>query len=473
MLSSIRKFSKTIPAKILLVIMIVPFILWGMGGVFNSGNANNIAKLNGQNISTQDFIDFINNSRIDSKTLKENIDKNILEEILSNLISKKMLEMEIENLNLIFSENSLAHSIRNNKNFSDETKKFSRIKYEKFLLSQSMTASQFENKYKNTELKKKLFSYISGGIKAPIFFTNNSYLEQTSKIEIDFLSLEEKYRKIENFSNEEIKSFVQENKDKLEDEYIDFSYIRISPMDLIGSNEFSELFYKKIDEIENKILNGSSMNNLLKEYKFILNSKKDFILSEKSENFERKIFKQRKNNKLQLIEEDKFYIIYKVDKINRVLPTLNDEKFTTKIKKILFEENKYEYNKKLLSEIDNKKFNNESFEKLSNNNKKNTILNSIQDTEKFTSDSLKILYSLPINSFTLIADKNNNVYISQIKNIVRKNISKNSDEFENFKNQANLKMRDNLYSSYDLFLNDEYEIIVNQKTLERVKNYFE
>ena len=49
MLSSIRKFSKTIPAKILLVIMIVPFILWGMGGVFNSGNANNIAKLNGQN----------------------------------------------------------------------------------------------------------------------------------------------------------------------------------------------------------------------------------------------------------------------------------------------------------------------------------------------------------------------------------------------------------------------------------------
>jgi len=73
----------------------------------------------------------------------------------------------------------------------------------------------------------------------------------------------------------------------------------------------------------------------------------------------------------------------------------------------------------------------------------------------------------------MIADKKNKIYISQIKNIVKKNISKNSDEFENFKNQANLKMRDNLYSSYDLFLNDEYKIIVNQKTLERVKNYFE
>ena len=155
MLSSIRNFSKTIIAKIFLVIIIIPFVFWGMGGVFNSGNTNNVAKLNDYNISTQDFIDFINNSKIDSRTLKENIDKNILEEILSNLISRTMLDMEIKNLNLFLSEDSLAYAIRNNKNFSDETKKFSRIKYEKFLLSQNLAATEFEKKYKNAELKKK------------------------------------------------------------------------------------------------------------------------------------------------------------------------------------------------------------------------------------------------------------------------------------------------------------------------------
>ena len=38
MLNNIRNFSKTIFAKILLVIIIIPFVFWGMGGVFNSGN---------------------------------------------------------------------------------------------------------------------------------------------------------------------------------------------------------------------------------------------------------------------------------------------------------------------------------------------------------------------------------------------------------------------------------------------------
>jgi peptidyl-prolyl cis-trans isomerase D len=472
MLSSIRKFSKTIIAKIFLVIIIIPFVFWGMGGVFNSGNTNNVAKLNDYNISTQDFIDFINNSKIDSKTLKENIDKNILEEILSNLISRTMLDMEIKNLNLFLSEDSLAYAIRNNKNFSDETKKFSRIKYEKFLLSQNLAATEFEKKYKNAELKKKLFSYISGGIKAPIFLTNRSFLEQTSKLEISFFSLKDKYKKKENITDKEVKSFIKENENELKNDYIDFTYTKIAPQDLTGSPEFSEFFYKKIDEIENKISNGSSLYDLKNEYKFLTDTKENFIISEKSENFEKKIYELRDDVKIQLIEEDKFYIIYQVDKISNTLPLTSDQKFLNEIKNILFENNKYEYNQSLLSEINNKKFDNERFKDLSNNNIKNITLNSIKDTKKFTEDSLKILYSLPIKSFTLVADLDNNIYIAKINNIIKKNISKTSSEFKNFSDQANIKIRDNLYSSYDLFLNDEYEIIINQKTLERVKNYF-
>ena len=59
MLNNIRSFSKTIFAKILLVIIIIPFVFWGMGGLFSSGNSNNIAKVNNENITTKDFIDYI------------------------------------------------------------------------------------------------------------------------------------------------------------------------------------------------------------------------------------------------------------------------------------------------------------------------------------------------------------------------------------------------------------------------------
>ena len=170
MLHNIRKFSKTFLAKIVLVIMIVPFVLWGMGGVFNSGNTNNVAKINNKSISTQDFMNFLNNSNIDTETVRENLENNVLEQLVSTLISEKLLEMEIKDLNLKISEKSLAKNIRKNPNFFDENNKFSRIKYEKFLLSSNLSAANFEMRLKNNELQKKLFYYIGGGLKTPFFY---------------------------------------------------------------------------------------------------------------------------------------------------------------------------------------------------------------------------------------------------------------------------------------------------------------
>ena len=64
MLNSIRKFSNTLWAKILLCIVIVPFVFWGMGNVFSGGNKNIIAKINNKKISTQDFMNHINKLNI-------------------------------------------------------------------------------------------------------------------------------------------------------------------------------------------------------------------------------------------------------------------------------------------------------------------------------------------------------------------------------------------------------------------------
>ena len=111
MLNNIRNFSKTISAKILMVIIIIPFVFWGMGGVFNRGNTNNIVKINNHSISAQDFMNYLNDSRIDSNVIKENINNNIIEELLSGLISSNLIEMEMKKLNLFIDEKSLAKKI--------------------------------------------------------------------------------------------------------------------------------------------------------------------------------------------------------------------------------------------------------------------------------------------------------------------------------------------------------------------------
>ena len=64
MIGSFRNFAKTKFAGLLVFIMIIPFVFWGMGSMFSSGNTNNVAKINKSNISTQDFINHINLSLI-------------------------------------------------------------------------------------------------------------------------------------------------------------------------------------------------------------------------------------------------------------------------------------------------------------------------------------------------------------------------------------------------------------------------
>ena len=54
MIGSLRNFAKTKLAGVLVFIIIIPFVFWGMGSMFNSGNSNNIAKINNTNVSTQD-----------------------------------------------------------------------------------------------------------------------------------------------------------------------------------------------------------------------------------------------------------------------------------------------------------------------------------------------------------------------------------------------------------------------------------
>ena len=127
-------------------------------------------------------MDHLNSSRISLETIKENIENNILEEILPELISKKMIHLEKQNLNLIISDKILKKRIKENENFLDEDKKFSRVKYEKFLISSNITAVDFETKLRNSELKKNLFSYIVGGIKSPTFLSNNTFKEQNKKL---------------------------------------------------------------------------------------------------------------------------------------------------------------------------------------------------------------------------------------------------------------------------------------------------
>ena len=123
---------------ILIVVIVIAFGFGGFGGGFMSNNQNNIVKINKINITTQDFINYINKTGISQQVIKDNLNKDIIEELLSGLISTTLLDLEVKDFNIKFSESSLSKIIKLNDNFIDENGVFQRTKYEKFLLESNM-----------------------------------------------------------------------------------------------------------------------------------------------------------------------------------------------------------------------------------------------------------------------------------------------------------------------------------------------
>ena len=473
MLNKIRSFSKTIFAKVLLVVMIIPFVFWGMGGSFNSGNSNNIAKIDNYNISTQDFMDYLNASNITSTELKDN---KVIEQVLNDLISRTLLDLEIKNLNIILTEEALVKLIKENKNFMDENGKFSRIKYEKFLITNNINAADFEQRLKDRELQKKLFSYIGGATKSPVFITNKIFKEKNKKIDIGFVNLDNFYKKEKDITQNEIKNYIKDNQENLTLDYIDFSYAKITPQNLTGLNEFDKNFFKKIDELENKFLNGIDLKTLMNDLKIPIITKKKFKPNNSDDELEKSIYEKRLTEKFQIIDKNDFYLIYEIDKINKILPNTNDEDFILQVKKVMFERSKFQYNNELLKKINNKKFTDDDFIKLINSKSlkiEKTQLKSINDDSKFNINSIKLIYSMPLNSYTLISDNKNNIYVIKIIKSYEKDIPKMSKDFDKYADVGNLKIKNDIFSSYDYLLNNKYKIKINQNTLERVKNYFQ
>jgi len=472
MISKLRGFSNSKLAGVLVGIIIIPFVFWGMGSVFSGGNTNNVAKINNEAISSKDFVNFINESRLTNEIIKANLDKNIIEQILSELVSEKLIEMEIKELNVTLSEEVLANKIRSNSILLDDNKKFSRVKYEKFLLENNLSASTFENSLKKQELKENLFNYISGGIKSPYFLKNKIYINENKKIEIEFLDLDLIHDKTA--TSLEVEDFIKNNQEILKIDFIDVSYAKIKPKDLIEIDEFNDEFFKKIDEIENNIFNGSNLREINEIYNFKLNEKNNFVLDENSDEVLEEIYSRRNQDKIQLIDKNDFYLIFEISNISKKIPNKTDPKFLDNVKNNVILKKKFEFNKSLFEKIDEKSFNDEEFVKLSKdiNNIKTINIKSLQDNEVFDPDSLNLLYTLPNKSFSLVTGQGNKVFLTKIKNISYSDMDKNTDNIKEYSTKANNDIINDVYTSYDLSLNSKYKVKIFNQTIDRVKNYF-
>ena len=456
---------------VLIVIIIIAFGFGGFGGGFSTNNQNNIAKINKTNVTTQDFMDYVNQSGISQEAIRNNLDNNIIEELLSGLISTTLIDLEIEDFKLSINEKTILKYLKDNKNFKDENGAFERIKYEKFLLSNNMSAPLFELKLKNQGLQKHLFDFIGAGTVTPEFLIESKFEENNKSLAIEYFDMENLYKIKEDYTSDEINTFIEENKDQLKREYIDFKYVVLNPKNLIGIDEFNQDFFNEIDEIENKISQSESFNSIIENMNVDVIDISEFVPNENTSTNEELIY-SNKSSKLDIFESGDNYILYSIENEYDRSPDLNDEIVKGEIVELIYQKGKFDYNRKIIEEIQSDEFNDIKFTELSSDKIQSGSINSINDDKLFETNSIKMLYSLPQNSFSLVSNTNNQIFLVKIKDVIKNTINKQGEEYKGFVNSQNTNNRKSILQSYDTLLNNKYQVQLNQKTIDRIKNYF-
>ena len=472
MIETLKKFGgKKLGGIILIIVIIIAFGFGGFGGGFSTNNQNNIAKINKTNVTTQDFMNYLNESGISQQAIRENLDNNIIEELLSGLISTTLIDLEVKDFDLSITELTVLKKIKENKNFLDENNVFQRTKYEKFLLSNNMSAPMFELQLKNRELQKHLFDFIGAGTITPDFLIQKKFQEENKTLDLEYFAMESLYKEKNNYTDLEIKDFVEENKDQLKREYIDFKYVVLNPKNLIGIEEFNQEFFDEIDKIEDKISQGDTFENILKNIKVNIAEVKEYTPTSTKKINEDKIYSKRSSN-LDLIENGDDFLLFSITNKYDRGPNLDDETTKEELRELVYQKGKFDLNRSVLEEIQKKEFDNNKFIEMSNGSIESMSLNSINDNVQFETNAVKILYSLPINSFTLVNDMENMIYLVKLVNSKKNIFSKTDESYLKFIKDQNTNNRKSILQSYDQLLNNKYQVQLNQKTIDRVKNYF-
>ena len=485
MTTSIGKFTKSFFIKLLVGIIILPFVFWGMGDVFRGGNQNVIATVDSKKISTQEFINYINRLNLNEDQIKNLSKTDIIEQILSDYIGKKVMSLEIEKLGIVVNDNALRDIIKNDKTFFKDNK-FSRTEYEKFLIKGGITAPQFEANIVEQEKRRQFLSSLAGGMVVPEILIEKEFKKENQSKTIRYIDLE-KYHSKNKPSQESIKELYERNKNVFFTEVKSIRYAEIKPELISGSKDFNENFFKQLDIIENSVLDGQSFEETAKTNNLMIfefnkiNAKKENEAKNKIENLPDNLFKRIYNLKIpqspEIINVKSKYYLAEIKNIEKKNRPMNDPEVLEALNAQLNFKEKIESNTSLAKDISLGAFDDNNFKKFADDNGlevKDYKISNLKQNDIFDEGLIKRIFLTQNGDINLITNSTltKSFLISTQKTEFRK-LDKNGNEFEQYEAKARLNLINKIYQSYDENANQKYKVEINQRTIDRVKNSFQ
>ncbi len=175
MLTAIRERATGWIAWVIVILLVIPFALWGISSYFEGGGELSVAKVNGEDISTYTYQ---NDLSLQTQTLSQRLGANfdpqlletlgIRERVLENLIDNRVLAQYTSENNYRLSDEQLSTLIQQQPAFQVDGK-FNLQQYEAILAANQFTPQGFEQ----YQRANQTVSQLSNGISESGFATQN------------------------------------------------------------------------------------------------------------------------------------------------------------------------------------------------------------------------------------------------------------------------------------------------------------
>jgi len=353
MLQSIVNKSRSLLIKIILVVIIASFGLFGIGNVFISGRNNNVAKVGKYYVSIEEYnmktsqevarLKNFLNSGIPNEVLVQAISKNVFD----NLVYNKLMKNEADRLGIIINDDLISSVIA--RSFTDRNSQFSKENFRRFLEAYRTTEKTYIENIREEYLRKNVLERFNTVSFTPEEMINAVYNYQYETRIVDIIDMPISLVKdIASPSDTELVQYFQENNDKYKTkEEKTFSYLAwnneiIKKNIDITDEQIKKYYDENIDKYtipeKRKVVNLIVNEEIKEEEKF---EKVDmgFIAKEDllDDKIKEAIFSLKVDESSEPIETDFGKSIFKVEEIQPAF-ALPIESVKDKIKKDVVDE---------------------------------------------------------------------------------------------------------------------------------------
>ncbi len=246
MLMKIRDGASGIFAYIIVALLAIPFALWGIHEYLGGPADQNVAEVNGEEITKrifdvqlQDQRRYLRSILGDSFDTLYNDENQLKENVLDTLIQNALLGEETQSAGYRISNIKLAERIQSVPQFQ-EAGNFSPSRYEQLLASQGRSPSEFEEQLRQEESINQYQGSAVYSSFLPAKYKQKYAALKQQKRDFDYVLLESDASIID-ISNDEIKSYYESNKESFKSlERVKLEYLEIKQQVIGDAMSFSD-----------------------------------------------------------------------------------------------------------------------------------------------------------------------------------------------------------------------------------------